>query len=177
MAAATTPKTTKLESSEERRMNLESLKETQIYGLPIIPFPYSESRLKAANAQRRNLHERLIATEYNSKTRPAKAFIKDSVINRKLNFDEEELDSPQFKSLQPTVSAAESEEKAKHCRSCTCNQAIVSRREMLTRLDLVDSTLCLQQQTKVSNSSSWRNNNYEGGLQEDYVKMSGAKLV
>ena len=29
-------------SSEKRRLNLESLKEAQIYGLPIIPFPYSE---------------------------------------------------------------------------------------------------------------------------------------
>ena len=36
-------------SSEKTRLNLESLKEAQIYGLPIIPFPYSEqkSRQKA----------------------------------------------------------------------------------------------------------------------------------
>ena len=31
-------------SSEKRRLNLESLKEAQIYGLPIIPFPYSEQK-------------------------------------------------------------------------------------------------------------------------------------
>ena len=32
-------------SSENQRLNLESLKEAQIYGLPIIPFPYSEKAL------------------------------------------------------------------------------------------------------------------------------------
>jgi hypothetical protein len=31
-------------SSEKRRLNLESLNEAQIYGLPIIPFPYSEQK-------------------------------------------------------------------------------------------------------------------------------------
>ena len=33
-------------SSEKRRLNLESLKEAQIYGLPIIPFPYSEQKTR-----------------------------------------------------------------------------------------------------------------------------------
>ena len=80
-----------------------------------------------------------------------------------------------------------------HCKSCTCDKTIVSRREMLTSIDL-DSSYSLKfrqepqiqrnvpnletpsrnstkpQQTEVS--EALQNNNY----QEDYVKMS-AKLV
>ena len=80
-----------------------------------------------------------------------------------------------------------------HCKSCTCDKTIVSRREMLTSIDL-DSSYSLKfgqqpqfqrnvpnletpsrnstkpQQTEVS--EALQNNNY----QEDYVKMS-AKLI
>ena len=81
-----------------------------------------------------------------------------------------------------------------HCKSCTCDKTIVSRREMLTSIDL-DSSYSLkfgqqphqrntfdletpsrnstkpQQTTEVS--EALQNNNIH---QEDYVKMS-AKLV
>ena len=83
-----------------------------------------------------------------------------------------------------------------HCKSCTCDKTIVSRREMLTSIDL-DSSYSLKfgqepqiqrnvpnletpsrnstkpQQSTIEVSEALQNNNIH---QEDYVKMS-AKLV
>ena len=83
-----------------------------------------------------------------------------------------------------------------HCKSCTCDKTIVSRREMLTSIDL-DSSYTLKfgqqpqfhrnvpyletpsrnstkpQQSTIEVSEALQNNNIH---QEDYVKMS-AKLV
>ena len=100
-------------SSEKRRLNLESLKEAQIYGLPIIPFPYSEqkSRQKTEgnsgslifntnntplNSHYHGHQKRLIAA---TDIRPSRKMnhrqqhsvpIANIPINRRLHFDQED---------------------------------------------------------------------------------------
>ena len=97
-------------SSEKRRLNLESLKEAQIYGLPIIPFPYSEqkSRQKTegdsgslifnTNTPLNNHYHRLIAA---TDIRPSRKMNNhrqqhsipnaNIPINRRLHFDQEDF--------------------------------------------------------------------------------------
>ena len=69
------------------------------------------------------------------------------------------------------------ESSKQHCRTCTCNRTILSRREMLTRINFDSSSYSLRprkvlETPRNSEVSEWQNNN----PQEDYVKMS-AKLV
>ena len=171
------------ENSFEQRMNLESLQEAQIYGLPIIPFGYNSENIGVHH------HKRPKLTIDNAGPK----------INRRLDFDEfasvkvsplsatavapravRALATPaRGRRLVPTTQSP-SLSDARHCSSCTCNQAI-SRREMLTRIDfesLSSKTALLTSSGSESGvhdaaQTIWRNNNCH---QEDYVKMS-AKLV
>ena len=137
-------------------MNLESLREAEIYGLPIIPFPYSEK--KATPLNNHYLHsQRLIVTDLQQNpVTPRRKLRWDPTPNnvqKRLFFEESDEEAPQDLVATPLIVRAlatpsgvrrhqlpvvrtEPEVKEHHCKTCTCNnQAILSRREMLSRVD------------------------------------------
>ena len=149
------------------RENLESLAEAQIYGLPIIPFPYSAERRRLIATEGRRIHPEENGPKLKSQGRIEYGNVG---IARKLNFDEttplgvRALATPAGKRrLVYVPSEDQAEDSSRHCSTCTCNQA-VSRREMLTRhrLDFLPSLSSL-------------NNNGSGSLQQFEEEMKRKK--
>ena len=179
------------------RENLESLAEAQIYGLPIIPFPYSAERRRLIATEGRKIE----GTEKNGPKLKSQARIEYGNVGivRKLNFDEttplgvRALATPAGKRrlvyVQPPPQAQVAEDLSRqHCSSCTCNQA-VSRREMLTRhrLDFLPSLSSLNNNSSLQQFEEEmkrkKQNHHRLHLHQevDYVKMNQveapAKLV
>ena len=161
-------------SPQGARENLESLAEAQIYGLPIIPFPYSaERRRLIATGPKLNLKSQenygniVRKLEFDDQTPLGVRALATPAGKRRLVFEAEDLD-------------------ARHCRSCTCNQhQAVSRREMLTRhrLEFLPSLSSLSNNNNLHVSRPLPTETKPQPLasEVDYVKMSGgssdAKLV
>ena len=177
------------------RENLESLAEAQIYGLPIIPFPYSAERRRLIATEGRKIEE----TEKNGPKLKSQARIEYGNVGivRKLNFDEttplgvRALATPAGKRrlvyVQPPQAQVAEDLSRQHCSSCTCNQA-VSRREMLTRhrLDFLPSLSSLNNnesslQQHQEEMKRKKQNHHRLHQEVDYVKMNQveapAKLV
>ncbi len=171
----------------QTELNLESLKEAQIYGLPIIPFPYSEQRRLITEAQPEMMRIRKQA--FSSATRKLDFESFEMSSNESSNSEEDEFEmrrnqtpllvkalaTPNINRKIANGKKAEHFDK-KHCGSCTCH-LMLSRREMLSGLrksdDLSTYSLKLREEAM---AKLWNNNQSQTNGGADYVKMS-AKLV